>query len=94
MGGHDVSKRLTDARQAAGYAGLSLWQLEQQGLPTSVMIWNRCAGPGRGRLDPNYLLEAEYASSPWHRALHRWALSQAGPLLHVDLHGKFSEKPS
>ena len=36
-----------------------------------------------------------FASSPWHQALHVWAMkiaSSAGmPLFHVDLHGKVSE---
>eukprot|EP00928_Gymnodinium_smaydae_P072148 TRINITY_DN55561_c0_g1_i1.p1 TRINITY_DN55561_c0_g1~~TRINITY_DN55561_c0_g1_i1.p1 ORF type:complete len:286 (-),score=23.52 TRINITY_DN55561_c0_g1_i1:522-1259(-) len=66
------------------------------------MVWNRIAGPGRGRLDPNYLTQSQYSKSPWHRALHRWALSaghggpasgeESVPLFHVDLHGKVSEK--
>lgn len=54
-------------------------------------------------MDPNYLLQSQFPLSPWHRALHRWALGVAGgvgsdqqrdglPLLHVDLHGKVSEK--
>ena len=75
-------------------------ELHALGTPASVMIWNRIAGPGRGRLDPNYLVRSQFASSPWHRALHRWALKVGAggpglgdiPLFHVDLHGKVSEK--
>lgn len=67
--------------------------LHRAGLPASVMFWNPVAGPARGRMDPNYLTASQFRSSPWHRALHRWALGAPGvPLLHVDLHGKVSEK--
>ena len=34
-------------------------ELALLGLPASLMVWNRIAGPGKGRLDPNYLLRSQ-----------------------------------
>eukprot|EP00811_Abedinium_folium_P012054 NODE_2116_length_2289_cov_9.520814.p1 GENE.NODE_2116_length_2289_cov_9.520814~~NODE_2116_length_2289_cov_9.520814.p1 ORF type:complete len:554 (+),score=176.92 NODE_2116_length_2289_cov_9.520814:44-1663(+) len=72
-------------------------EMYRAAMPASLMIWNRAAVPARGRLDPNYLEAHEFPASPWHRGLHRWMLTAGGndgavPLLHVDLHGKVSEK--
>lgn len=64
-------------------------ELGAAGLPASFMVWNRAARPSAKRLDPNFLTRAEFGLSPWHCALHRWALGCQGlPLLHVDFHGK------
>lgn len=35
-------------------------ELALLGLPASLMVWNRIAGPGKGRLDPNYLLRSQF----------------------------------
>lgn len=72
-------------------------ELHRDGLSASMMVWNQYAAPNHSRLDPNFLAQGQFASSPWHRALHRWALTVGGaersvPLMHIDLHGKVSER--
>ncbi|CAE7706757.1 unnamed protein product, partial [Symbiodinium necroappetens] len=103
-GGGDTQERTRNHKRERWTAEISMIvarELCRAGLPASVMVWNRAAGPGHGRLDPNYLLASQFRLSPWHRALHRWATTVGGggpgsgagiPLLHVDLHGKVSEK--
>ncbi|CAK9004677.1 Uncharacterized protein CT_035 [Durusdinium trenchii] len=103
-GGGGTLERTRNHKQERWTAEISMLvarELYLAGLPASVMVWNRIAGPGRGRLDPNYLLRSQFNLSPWHRALHKWATKIGGggpatdagiPLLHVDLHGKVSEK--
>lgn len=57
----------------------------------SFVIWNwkiakEC---DEQNLDPNYLLASQFASSPWHQALHQFKQKFASmPLLHIDVHGK------
>lgn len=64
-------------------------ELDNIGMPASVMVWNRAAKSQKGRLDPNFLTREQFQACPWHCALHRWALAAGGmPLLHVDFHGK------
>lgn len=79
--------------------------LHKVGRSMSVMVWHRPETGPDGKildtdcsdhLDPNYLLASQFPASSWHKGLHRW-ISKAGsggstPLLHVDLHGKISEK--
>ena len=103
-GGGDTLERTRNHKRERWTAEISMLvakELHLAGLPASVMVWNRIAGPGKGRLDPNYLLRSQFHLSPWHRALHKWATKIGGggpatdagiPLLHVDLHGKVSEK--
>ncbi len=65
-----------------------------QNLGTFV-IWNcRTAVPlDASNLDPNYLLQSQFASSPWHQALLGWQHLHSGqPLLHIDVHGKVDRK--
>lgn len=106
-GGGETGERMRAHKRERWTAEMALVlarQLHTRGVPASVMFWNRIAGPGSGRKDPNYLLPSQYPTSSWHCALHRWALGSGGlpiragggarstPLLHIDLHGKVSEK--
>lgn len=64
-------------------------EVDANGLPASVMVWNRAARLHVSRLDPNFLTRDQFHMCPWHCALHRWLLGSRGsPLLHVDFHGK------
>ena len=64
---------------------------------TSFMVWN-CATAVKqdvANLDPNYLIEPDFAASPWHSTLKAWKAAFAEtniPLLHIDLHGKLDRK--
>lgn len=60
---------------------------------TSFIVWNMktAVKADKTNLDPNYLIPAQFESSPWHRALRRWRRAMvargAAPVL-VDVHGK------
>ena len=68
-------------RYTAEIAMIVAKELHLAGTPASVLVWNRICGPGRDRMDPNYLLRSQFSKSKWHKALHHWAtkIGKGGP---------------
>ena len=57
----------------------------------SYLVWGVTNVVNEEDIDPNYLLEKHFKYSPFHQALHQWALINQGyPLFHVDIHGKMN----
>ena len=58
----------------------------------SYCVWSHTHKLNETDQDPNYLLAGREQISPFHLALHAWAGCHAGPLFHVDIHGKMDRK--
>ena len=57
------------------------------------MFWGVTNLINDGDVDPNYLMKKHFVNSPFHQALHYWAImNKELPLLHVDIHGKMDRE--
>ncbi|EFC39660.1 predicted protein [Naegleria gruberi] len=74
---------------------LSLHVKKYLGIEGSFIMWNpkTAKAKDKSNLDPNYLVEKQFMSSPFHLFLLKMKNQYSGfPTLHVDLHGKANAK--
>lgn len=67
------------------------------GIEASFIVWNyKTARPKDSKnLDPNYLVESQFARSPWHQSLQTFKqrfFDKGKASLHIDFHGKKNRK--